>query len=172
MMTRADELEAVLDAAFRDRPRARSIRFTREELQEFASAHGIVHTVRWWGHTLQDYRKKESHRYRITAQGYGIKASWLAIAKVGAPAIHRLRQSQEHHLYVVQDAIKREASDLNHEVLPALVANKAHGADIRHRINEFEVLAVQRLTAAGVERDAALLWIEPIAEELRERFAS
>ena len=165
-------LEAVLDEAFRGR-HERVIKFTTLMLSAFAADSRIIDKPpRWWGSVLTEYRTKESFRYRVVAEGYGRKASWRAIAKEQAPAIHRLRQSQDHHLYVVQDAIKREGRDLDHEVLPALKMNHAGDADIAYRISEFEVTAVQRLVAAGMSRSDALTWIEPEAAALRDRWAA
>jgi hypothetical protein len=167
-----DILEHVLDVAFRATTK-RVIHFSVRELHDFAGSRADVErSPQWWSRTLSEYRTTKTHRYRIVAEGYGPAARWRAIAKHHVPALHRLRQSQEHHLYVVQDAIKREAKDLNTEVLPALQINEAGAADIAYRINEYEVTAVQRLVSAGMSRADALVWIEPLSSDLRGRWAA
>ena len=172
MPSKREELEVVLDHVFHARPRAVQLTCTRNSLAEYANHIGITHRASWWSHTLQEYRGMRTHRYRIVSEGYGRAAVWRIIAIDRHASKGRMGQSQDHHLYAIEDAIKREGKDLDYEVLPSLSINGAPPAELAYRINEWEVLAVQRLVAAGKDREEAIVWMAEPARKLRDRWAA
>jgi hypothetical protein len=169
--SRTDTIEFVLSSLLREEPRAHRILFTRRKIAKHAAEQlGIVEPLWWWSIGLQEYRNKRERRFDVSAENYGRASQWVLFGNTGSPTARRLGQSLEHHLYTVQDAIRREASDMDREVLPALTTNEDDEGDIRYRINEFEVSAVHRLIAAGMERPAAIGWVESFTDDLRERW--
>lgn len=143
------ELDILLDGIWQRF--GRTGRFDRGQLAEMASqVFNYVVTPDEISRALQIYRRSHRRRYDVSCEGYGQNSSWRLYGVHNHGSRRRREITLEHKDYTITDALKREASDLVHEVLPPLTRNGSSKEECRRLALDFRSRCYSRLAATGL----------------------
>lgn len=164
------ELEKTLDAFWQRFGRSR--RFNRGEWAQIATAvlDRQVDPDEISG-ALQSYRVAKRRRFDISAQGYGVRASWGLLGVHNHASQRRKEVTEEHATYVKEDALRRQARDFAHEVLPALHRNRVAKPELLRRANAHRGEVYRQLAEDGLTGPALVAKVDDIFEPVEAFFA-